>query len=726
MDKLAVPKMSQIWARLKQSIWQERRVLITSSAVAGCMIILRLTGVLQSSELGALDQLFRLRPPESVDRRVVIVAITELDIKQAGSWPISDAVMAKLLRKINALKPAAIGLDIYRDLPQNPGHAELLQTAKAIPNLVGIERLKFKTESNSIVSHPFFLSQQKTGFNNFPLDVDAKVRRSFLYWHVNGKARQSFALKVALAYLQHEGITPEAAASNPKYLQLNRSMFRRFEGNDGGYVQTEDAEYQVLANFFSPDKFRTVSMSDVMADKVPPDLMRDRVVLIGSKASSYGDLFYTPYSDSFLNSAQPFYGVELHANFISQILSAAIDGRPLINVLPKPVEDLWILVWSCCGASISWRLRSPRKSAVGIIVAGLALAGSCYLSFIFFGDWIPLIPPLLVMVGSAAVITSHLAYQQEELKRSQEFLQKVINTIADPIFVKDKEHRWMILNQAYCKFIGYPLEALIQKTDYDFLPQHEADNFWQQDELLVQTGIEQENEEEFTDARGKTHLIATKRSLHQDAAGNVFLVGVIRDITERKQMEEQLKRTTEELTRANTELQLSGEQLRHLAYHDSLTGLPNRQLFNERLAESVETARNNNQLVALLYLDLDGFKLINDTLGHEIGDQLLKIVAQRLKGCLRGSDTVSRLGGDEFTVILPGIRQVDGAAIVAEKILASLSTPFELEKNPVTVTVSIGISVYPLNSETADALIKNADDAMYSAKQLGRNRYEFF
>nr|WP_277875842.1 diguanylate cyclase [Trichocoleus sp. FACHB-90] len=357
-----------------------------------------------------------------------------------------------------------------------------------------------------------------------------------------------------------------------------------------------------------------------------------------------------------------------------------------------------------------------------MFLAGTGLIGICYLAFLI-GWWIPIIPPLLALNGSALVITGHLAYLKEELKRSKDFLQTVINTIPDPIFVKDTEHHWIILNQAYCKFSGYPLEILIEKSPYDFFSKHEADVFWENNERVFQTGKEQENEEEFTDAVGNTHLIATKRSLHKDAAGNIFLVGVIRDITERKQLEEELKRTAAELTRDNAELKQEEMQLRHLAYHDPLTGLPNRQHFHDCLHQSLQWANSNNQLVALLFLDLDGFKQVNDRLGHDKGDLLLKIVAQRLKACLRGSDTVSRLGGDEFTVILPAIKKVQDAATVAEKILETLSRAFVLDGDTVFVTVSIGISVYPLDSNELNTLIKNADSAMYRAKEQGRNQF---
>lgn len=719
-----MPKKNSTWAKLKQWVRQEHRVLITSSAVGGSIILLRLGGVLQSWELATFDQLFKLSPPVPRDERITIVGIDEIDTRRSGQGITSDRDVTRLLKKINSFQPRAIGLDIYRDLPVEPGTDEFVKIGRSLPNLIGIERLG-DANLEGVLPPPVLSKQNQVGFNNVVIDVDGKVRRSILYWHVEGQAHKSFALQLALRYLDPEGITPKKAAINPEYMQLGKSVFKPFKSNDGGYVNADDFGYQFLGKFRKHSQFDTVPMRDVLSGRVKPKMMRDRIVLIGSTASSLEDLFYTPHPGSFLKADERLFGVELQAYFISQILSASLEGQALINSWSDPIEGLWIWLWSGIGASLCWRLRSPRKSVLSIVAAGSGLMGIGYLSFIF-NYWIPLVPPLLGMLGSAVVITSHLAHREEELKRSKEFLHKVIDTIADPIFVKDKQHRWIILNQAYSQFVGYPIEALLQKSEHDVFSQEEAEAFWQQDELVFNSGEQQENEEKFTDAQGNTYLIATKRSLHKDAAGNLFLVGVIRDITERKRIEEDLKRTTAELMRSNAELRLSEDRLRDLAYHDALTGLPNRKQFYERLGQSVELAENDNQMLALLFLDLDGFKEVNDTFGHDMGDRLLKIVATRLKACLRGSDTVCRLGGDEFTVILPIIPQMETAAVVAEKILATLSKAFVLKEHSVFVTVSVGIALYPLHATTVDALIKNADTAMYKAKELGRNQYQFY
>jgi diguanylate cyclase (GGDEF)-like protein/PAS domain S-box-containing protein len=713
------------WARLKQRLLKATRVLLTSSGITGCVIILRLSGLCQSLELSAFDTLFRLRPAAAIDERIVLVGIDEMDLRRVGKWPIPDHVLVQLLTKLQSYHPRVIGLDIYRDLPVEPGYAELLELYRTLPNLVGIERIKDQS-TMGVPAPPLLLARQQVGFNNLVFDVDGKVRRSLLYWSANGKSHQSFALTIALTYLSHDGITPQAATSDARYLQLGQAVFRRFESSDGAYTHADAGGYQTLANLRgAAGTFATVSLTDVLEGRVNPKQLRDRIVIVGSTAVSLHDFFQTSYGKELIESSpQLMAGVELQANFASQIISAALQGRSAINVWADPWEWLWILVWAWVGAQLSWNLRSPSQTALKLLLAGSSLTGFCLLGFLW-GWWVPLVPPMIALAGSAIVIMAHVAHLQEELKRSKEFLSKIINAIPDPVFVKDRQHRWIVLNQAYSKFLGYPLEDLLEKSDYDVFSQQEATVFRKQDQLVFSSGQAHEHEEAFTDQWGVTHYIATKRSLHKDAAGNVFLVGVIRDMTERKRMEDELKRTAAELLRSNATLEQSASHLRYLANHDVLTGLPNRKLFHERLAQSIEWAKENSQPVGLLFLDLDGFKLINDTHGHDVGDQLLKAVAQRLTGCLRGSDTVSRLGGDEFTVILPAIPVTQGAARVAEKILQTLAKAFVIEGHTIFVTTSIGISVYPQHGSTVDALVKEADSAMYAAKELGKNRYEF-
>lgn len=180
------------------------------------------------------------------------------------------------------------------------------------------------------------------------------------------------------------------------------------------------------------------------------------------------------------------------------------------------------------------------------------------------------------------------------------------------------------------------------------------------------------------------------------------------------------------LREQETERQLAAERIHHQANHDSLTGLPNRTMFAERLAEAIRRAKRTGRPVGLMLLDLDRFKVVNDSLGHEAGDELLVAVAKRISAAVRETDTLFRMGGDEFTVLLEYLRSDQDASRVAERIVQGLTEPFRVSNHELIVTTTIGISVFPRDDESAERLVKNADAAMYCAKEAGRNRYKFY
>lgn len=724
-------KFLQIFRFKQKQPLLNRRELFVSLGVAGCIVVLRALGFFQLFEWIALDIFFQLRPLETYPQPITIVAVDEISLRTIGTWPVPDRTIAELLTKLNKYQPRAIGLDIYRDFKVDPGHEQLLATYKVTPHLVGIEKLSQKQDNH--VLPPMGLNRNQVGFNNIVLDSDAKVRRSLLYWHTYNEKHESFALKIAKLYLQSADIVPLAAQSNPEYLQLGKAVFPRFLPNDGSYIGADNRGYQIISNFPKPScatcspnnwGFRKVSLREVLNDKVPENWIKDRIVLIGSTAPSLQDYVQTPYSSQFFGQAKTIAGVELQAYFISEIISGALHSRPLIKVWIDPIEYLWIWVCAYLGVVTRYQIQKTTVSFLIIIFFGSVLAGSAFVIFLD-GWWIPIIPGLISLSASAFVVTCQVNYVQEELKRSIEFLDQILNTIPDPVFVKNKNYQWIVLNEAYCEFLGYPKEVLLKRSDYEYFCESQAKAFRSHDDLVFQTQQPCETEEQFTDKNGNTYSIATKRSLHKDAAGNCYLVGVIRDITKRKLIEEDLKREKAELFRSNKELKIQEDRLRYLAYHDPLTGLPNRKLFAEQLEESLLWAKSNSLMVGLLFIDLDGFKKVNDTLGHEMGDRLLITIASRLNNCLRGSDTVARLGGDEFTVILRAIPKEEVAAKVAEKILLTITEPILLEGNVAKVSASIGISIYPTTSHDTETIIKQADAAMYRAKHMGKNRYEF-
>jgi diguanylate cyclase (GGDEF)-like protein/PAS domain S-box-containing protein len=187
--------------------------------------------------------------------------------------------------------------------------------------------------------------------------------------------------------------------------------------------------------------------------------------------------------------------------------------------------------------------------------------------------------------------------------------------------------------------------------------------------------------------------------------GHPAIIGSLLDITERKQAE---------------------ETILHMAYHDHLTDLPNRVLFRDRVDLALSLAKRNGQMAALLFIDLDRFKAINDSLGHAVGDGILQEVAARLKGCVREVDTVSRFGGDEFNILLTQIHNYHDVSMVADKILKAMQWPFHVDKHELFLTCSIGVAMYPQDGKDVATLIRNADTALYRAKDLGRNNFQAF
>jgi diguanylate cyclase (GGDEF)-like protein/PAS domain S-box-containing protein len=226
-----------------------------------------------------------------------------------------------------------------------------------------------------------------------------------------------------------------------------------------------------------------------------------------------------------------------------------------------------------------------------------------------------------------------------------------------------------------------------------------------------------------------------------ESKGTIFIA---EDITERKsaqeallhardELERRVQERTAELAMANVRLEaeiqerrLAEERIRHLAHHDVLTGLPNRRLLEDRLEQAMGMAKRNGSQVAIQFIDLDLFKSVNDRFGHRVGDMLLQAVAKRLRGLLREVDTVSRVGGDEFVVVLPDMDSPAAAAETAQKVLQALGSPYTIDGCELAITPSIGISLYPRQGEDVETLINRADAAMYHAKQMGRGIYQMF
>ena len=281
-----------------------------------------------------------------------------------------------------------------------------------------------------------------------------------------------------------------------------------------------------------------------------------------------------------------------------------------------------------------------------------------------------------------------------------------MSSMAHAVFITDYNGRITWVNKAFTRLSGYPAGEVYGQTPSLFKSDKHDTSFYQSIWQTILSGEVWRGEIVNRRKDGGLYTVQQTITPLRDIQGKVVhFVAIHHDITDKKQSE------------AHT---------RYMAYYDTLTNLPNRSLFYDRLQHELSHAHRNERMLAVMFLDLDRFKVINDTLGHTYGDQALKAVAERLKGCVRESDTVSRWGGDEFIFIITNITQPQDVAFIAHKIFNEMSSPFQLEERKVYITPTIGIAVYPLDASDAENLIKKADTAMYHGKERGRNTFKFY
>jgi diguanylate cyclase (GGDEF)-like protein/PAS domain S-box-containing protein len=323
------------------------------------------------------------------------------------------------------------------------------------------------------------------------------------------------------------------------------------------------------------------------------------------------------------------------------------------------------------------------------------------------------------ILGNALDVTE-LKVAEDALRESEQRLHDIIDFLPDATYAIDRERKVIAWNRAIEEMTGIKASDMVGKGDYEYtLPFYGMrrpvliDLVFLSDKEIKEkySYVKKEGDALIAEAdvplRGGNPraLWGIARPLYDSRGSVVGAIESIRDVSERKQMEETVK---------------------WLAFHDGLTGLPNRRLFSDRLTMALAHVRRNRKKLSVMILDLDKFKQINDTLGHPVGDRLLRAVGERLMKILRTEDTVARIGGDEFMLLLPEISRAEDVILIAERILGAFTEPFNVDGYELHVTTSIGFAIYPENGEDGDALIKNADMAMYTAKEQGRNRYQGF
>ncbi len=415
-----------MWRRFQAFIQRTRNVLIITPSVALTVIVGQSLGLFNLPEWKIRDQWVRQRSHQTIADDIVIVTIDERDIQSVRKWPVPDWALARLLEKIRVQQPRAIGLDLYRDLPEGSGHEELVQIFRSTPNLIGVEKII----GERINPPPELKKSDQVGLADLVLDGDQYLRRALLTAEdpKQGTMKAGLATRMALKYLEAEGMTLESIDPQQQKFRLGKEVYLPLKNQEAGYPDADLGGYQILLNWHGTEAaFRTVTMRDVLAGRIPVNLMRDRMVFIGSVASSTNDFFSTPFS-SWLSTHKPTPGVVIHANIAYQLVRGAKTGQANLHGVSNICVSLWIIVWSAMGSMGSWWLtsmRTGRRIPGGkILWATIGMSGACMgggYGMFLKGVLIPVTPTITAFIGSVIATTN--AYKQQQMEQTNRQLE---------------------------------------------------------------------------------------------------------------------------------------------------------------------------------------------------------------------------------------------------------------------------------------------------------------
>lgn len=366
-------------------------------------------GRLQFLELLVYDYLVKLQPQQAIDSRLLVVGITEKDIANQKHWPLSDETIAELLINLEKFQPKVVALDLFRDIPHPPGH-EALQKVLASDNVIVANQLPSSSEELGVAAPPN-IPKERIGFVDLVIDPDNVVRRGLLGVGSSSGKRHfpSFALQTSLKYWADPKL---ALKFTPNSLSLGQTQINRLQADSGGYQlpASEVAGWQTLLRFRSPSIVRQVSLTDVLNQKIDPQWIKGKIVLIGVTAPSGKDTFPTPYS-SVQTRGFEMPGVILHSHLVSQILDLVSGEQRQWWFWSIGAEWAWLGLWSVIGGVLTWRMKQLRDFVFSLAIAVTSLWLICWWLFLQ-GGWIPFVPPLLGLFFSAVFTLAYKVVYQ--------------------------------------------------------------------------------------------------------------------------------------------------------------------------------------------------------------------------------------------------------------------------------------------------------------------------
>lgn len=670
-----------------------RRVERTAMAAA----ILSLT--LAANWMGifeGLDNLFydtqlrlqvRPAPPD-----IVLVAVDEKSLEALGPWPWSRDIHAALVHRLSAWGARAVAFDIlfpaadstkaedalFREALEEYGRVVLAVAPTASADEYGLREI---IPPRSLAS-----AAARLGHTDLEVDGDGLIRSVYLRAGLGEPIRP----QLALALLEVAGSAPSALPGETAHTAL--SMPR----------DTWIRSHRIRIPFSGPPgTFASFSYVDVLDGSAPAGRFAGALVIVGATAAGLGREFSTPLTDRHRLMS----GIEIHAN----VAAALRNGMAIIGL---PIQ--WTLLFTL-GAVTGALFLNDRLTARWALAATLCCGlGTMALSFLlirWFGLWFP---PTAAILGSLLVYPlwtwRRLEATHRALARDRSWLQVTLDSVGDGVVVVDHRQRIEFINPVAELLTGVSLrEARGRPWDEVIRLEDESAGGSPTERTLCclknDTAVPLGTQTALVARDGTRHAVhALAAPLRSENGNDRGCVITLTDITD-------LRRLTDRL----------GFQ----ATHDELTGLPNRTLLRDRLQKSIERARRSSHLVAILFLDLDDFKRVNDALGHSVGDQLLLHVADRLRARCRQQDTLARLGGDEFVFVLDDLTHPEQAGMVASQLIDALRSPIRVGEHEFLVSASIGIALFPKDADDAETLMRLADAAMYHAKGTGRGSFRY-